>query len=216
MGYINKITRRIQVLFDRMRGLDFLSTIKPEDVGLSSILSYRSSPSGDRYLKNLLNDFEIKTSDCIIDIGCGKGSAMRTMLSFPFSVIDGLELSESISAIASLNFEKLEANRCKIITGNASEFTDLELYNFIYFYNPFPCDIMCNVIDNLTKSISNREREVVIIYNNPKCNDVVCQGIFNNLGAYPDKWGNGINVYSNYKLCDSRISVNKDIHLMDA
>ena len=66
------------------------------------------------------------------------------------------------------------------------------------FYNPFPSRIMLNVVAALNKSIQKIDRELVIIYNNATCNDVVIgQGLFEKIGGYPYQWGNGIFIYSN-------------------
>lgn len=204
---LRNLSLKGKLLIDRCRGLDFISVIQPEEVGLDSNSSYRSSPSGNRYLTNVINDLSITAKDSIIDIGCGKGSAMRTMLKFPFARVDGVELSEYIATIATRNFNKLKVIRSKIITCDASTFRDYDSYNFIYFYNPFPCDIMLLVIDNLIQSIHRCPRETVIIYDNPACNDVVInQGGFYKLRDYPDEWGNRIYVYSNYDINHSRMN----------
>jgi protein-L-isoaspartate O-methyltransferase len=127
------IVRKIEILWDYFHGLDFLRVVLSEEVGLDPQLSYRSSPSGDKYLKKLLCYLNISSKDCIMDIGCGKGSAMRVMLKFSFSHVDGIELSEDIAKIAKRNFEKLREYRCNIYIGDASEFRNFDLYNIVYF-----------------------------------------------------------------------------------
>jgi cyclopropane fatty-acyl-phospholipid synthase-like methyltransferase len=52
-----------------------------------------------------LNDLNITANDSIIDIGCGKGSAMLSMLGFPFARVDGVELSQQIGSIAIRNLK---------------------------------------------------------------------------------------------------------------
>jgi SAM-dependent methyltransferase len=195
------------MLIDRYHGLDFTSIIQPEEVGLDSNYAYLSTPSGDKYLVNVLNGLTITRNDSIIDIGCGKGSAMRTLLKFPFARVDGLELSEHIAAIARGNFKKLKIIRSDVLTCDASTFKDYDAYNFIYLFNPFPCSVMSMVIDNLIQSNHRCPREIVIIYNNPVCNDVVVnQGGFYKLRDYPDEWGNGIYLYSNFDIKHSRMN----------
>lgn len=207
---LGNVMRKSKILLDRFRGLDFLTVIQPEEVGLDSTFVYRSSPSGDEYLESLLVDFNISSKDAIIDIGCGKGSAMRTMLKFPFARVDGLELSDHIASIATRNFERLKANRSRIFIGDASQFTEYDAYNIVYLYNPFPCSVMIDVVDSLIQSINRADRELVIIYNNATCNDVVISnGTFAKMGVYPDKWGNLVSIYSNRKFNNSRLFFNK-------
>lgn len=206
------IVRKGEMLLDSIRGFDFLRVVHSQDVGLDPQLSYRSSPSGDKYLKELLIDFKISSQDSIIDIGCGKGSAMRVMLKFPFSNVDGIELSGDIAKIAKRNFEKLRANRCTIYIGDASKFRDFDLYTMVYFYNPFPSSVMEKVVNELKESIHRKDRELVIIYNNATCNDaIVNQNFFVKMGVYDDKWGNLISVYSNRTYDCSRLSSNKNM-----
>jgi SAM-dependent methyltransferase len=204
---LTNLISKSRIFIDRCRGLDFELFIQPEEVGLDSNLAYRSSPSGDKYLANLLKDVIITDKDSIIDIGCGKGSAMRTMLKYPFERVDGIELSAHIAAIAVRNFKKLKINRSQIFNSDASTFTDYDSYSFVYFYNPFPCDIMLIVIDNIMQSIHRYPREVVIIYNNPKCNDVVVNhGKLYKIREYPNKWGTWIYVYSNFDTMHSKLN----------
>lgn len=204
----DNLRKKSQIAWDQLNGLDFLTIIKPEEIGLDSSI-HRSSPSGDKFLKKLLHDFNISSQDSIIDIGCGKGSAIRTMLKFPFKQVDGVELSEYIANIAIANFKKLKA-RSRIYITDAAEFKIYDEYNFIYFYNPFPGSIMLKVIEALVQSLEKKDRELVIIYNNATChNEIVDSGIFAKIGAYPDKWGNAFSIYSNRSYSNSRLCLNK-------
>ena len=56
---------------------------------------------------------------------------------------------------------------------------------------------MIKFIDCLKKQIKNKE--ITIIYNNPVCHNVLIKNGFVLLKKLPDKWGNGINLYSNKK-----------------
>lgn len=200
----------LRILIDKYRGLDFLTATESEDVGLDPNCAYRSCPSGNKYLVNVLRELNISEMDSIIDIGCGKGSAMRTMLKFPFARVHGVELSEHIATIAINNFNKLNETRCKVFINDASEFKDYDAYNIVYFYNPFPENIMKHVINNIMQSILRSERELIIIYNNPECNDVItCRGAFCMIGDYPDEWGNGIFIYSNIDDNRSRLRLSR-------
>jgi predicted RNA methylase len=180
-------------------GLDFLCYATPEQLGLDPRRSNASSPSGDKYLRKVLASQDIRDSDCIIDVGCGKGSAMRTMLRFPFRRVDGIEISEEIAAVARRNFRRLSINRerCSVYTADASEFVRFDDYNYVYFYNPFPCDVMSVVMDNVCRSLRKAPRQVTIIYNNPICDEIVrASRLFERKGEFPDMWGNGIVTYS--------------------
>ena len=161
----SNLKRRAKILADQLRGLDFITEVEPEDVGLDPDYVHGYSPSGDIHLENLLNDFNITSKDTILDIGCGKGSAMRTMLDFPFARVDGIELAEKMVSIATRNFKRLNsADRVKVFNCDAATFDTYDAYNIVYLFNPFPASVMERVINALIASIDKSEREVVIIY----------------------------------------------------
>ncbi|MBP1465519.1 methyltransferase domain-containing protein [Candidatus Chloroploca sp. M-50] len=206
----SNLARAVMIFADRLHGLDFLTTLRAEEAGLDPHSAFGSSPSGNKYLKHILTDLKITPKDAILDIGCGKGSALRTMLAFPFVRVDGIELSGKIAAIATRNFKRLNAHRVNVFHGDASMFSGYDAYNIVYLYNPFPVSVMRPVVQALTRSVQEVERELVIIYNNPTCHEtVVAQGVFAQKGRYPDQWGNGIALYSNRDGRDSRLFGNK-------
>jgi 16S rRNA A1518/A1519 N6-dimethyltransferase RsmA/KsgA/DIM1 with predicted DNA glycosylase/AP lyase activity len=167
---------------------------------------YKSSPSGNHFLEEALKDLNIVTTDAILDIGCGKGSAMRTMLKFPFARVDGLEISRHIAEIAIRNFEKLNTSRCQVCIGDAADFQGYELYNIFYIYNPFSADVLSKVMGRILRSLKKVDREIIILYANPQWHaQVVSKGVFFRLMAYPGESGYQIYVYSNRVLRQSRL-----------
>ena len=103
--------RRYLLLREKLEGVDFSEIIEVEELGLDPSLASHSAPSGNKYLRNVLNQISISNRDAIIDIGSGKGSAMRIMLEFPFHKVDGVELSSQVAEIAQKNFNKLKIPR---------------------------------------------------------------------------------------------------------
>lgn len=155
----------------------------------------QGSPSGNIYLSQLLQSLEIESKDRILDIGCAKGSAMRIMHKFPFSRIDGLELSERLSNIAVSNFRKLKFDS-QVFHKDASEFKFYNDYNYFYLYNPFPAVVMEKVINEIKNQIIGNQVKY-IIYNNPVCHLILLQNGFKKINEFPDMWGNGIYLYTN-------------------
>jgi hypothetical protein len=213
LGILKKVLKRTLAFIRRVLGfgksqeLDFQSIIYSENVGLDPQLVYRSSPSGNSYLENLLSDLNISKLDSIIDIGSGKGSALRVMMQFPFSKIAGIEISQHIANISKRNFKILKAKNVIIHCCNARQFKKYSEFNIFYFYNPFPAEIMKDVIINIINSSSHTDKEIIVIYNNPTCHsEVVSYTNFNKLYEYPDEWGNKIFVYSNRDIAESRVS----------
>ena len=193
-----KIWSAFKSLWEMLHGLDFTAQVYPHATCLDPATAYKSSPSGNKYLEAVLNDLKITSTDAIIDVGCGKGSAMRTMLKYPFSVIDGVEVSGPIASAARKNFDRLKAGRCSVFTRNAADFDAYDPYNFVYFYNPFPAAVMARVMVHISGSLKRVPRRVVIIYDNPQWGDAILKKkVFLKTNEYPDEWGNRIFVFTN-------------------
>src|SRR5262249_10259484 len=61
-------------------------------------------------------------------------------------------------------------------------------------------------VANIHSSISGREQEMLVIYNNPVYHELIVKdGVFCKQRTYPDGWGNGVFVYSNKALQHSRL-----------
>ena len=153
----------------------------------------KCSPSGNRYLKKAFSNFKITNKDSILDIGCGKGSAIRVLVKFDFNKVDGIELSEYLAKKAINNFKVLNNSKPIIYHKNVLEFKDFNNYNYFYLYNPFPSSIFIKFLKILNKQISGKI--IYFVYNNPICHNLLIQDGFELINIYPDMWGNGINVY---------------------
>lgn len=195
---------RLRHRHERMIGVDFYDGMSAEELGFDSKLVSDCAPSGGASLNKILRDLKITPSDSICDIGCGKGSAMRTMLDFPFKQVDGIELSPQVAGIAISNFLKLNFSRVNIYAIDATKFECYGRYNFFYLYNPFPDLIVFKCLQRINAQ-RNQDDEIIIIYNNPKAHQQVEACGFKKIAEYPEEWGNGIFIYTN-KICKSRIS----------
>ena len=163
------INYRLQLLFKQID----LRNVCVDKLQLSAERSYDYADSGGAALEKVLDSLEITPDDSIIDFGSGKGGALITLAKYPFGNITGLEISPELVDIAKKNLRKLWIDNVNIMLGDAMEFTDLERYNYIYFFNPFPCPVMQKVIGNIKKSITEKPRKMTIIYLNPECHEVI-------------------------------------------
>ena len=141
-------------LSDRARGLDFISMVRPEEVGLDPAHANPCTPSGDRWLRNVLRTLSIDAGHSVLDVGCGKGSAMRVLLDHPFGRVDGIELSADLAAIARTNFERLRvpADRCRVLVADATTFAELDGYTHVYLANPFSGAVMAAFAEHLIRA----------------------------------------------------------------
>jgi SAM-dependent methyltransferase len=129
--------------------------------------------SGGLAFDKIMANFEIKPGDAIVDFGCGKGGILISLSKYPFSKITGVEIAPDLVEIAKNNIRKLNLKNVEIECLDATEFKQLNEYNYFYFFDPFPCNVMCDVIDNIEKSILEHPRKITIIYLNPGCHEVV-------------------------------------------
>ena len=114
------LIRRLEIFYEKTRGLDFLSVRPEEQLGLDKSLVSKASPSGNKYLFYLLKNMKI--SDNILDVGCAKGSALKYFTKFPFKKVHGLELSKTLAQICTNNFRVLNISNIKVHNISATEF----------------------------------------------------------------------------------------------
>ena len=158
--------------------LDF-GTITTDDLKLSAERSHSYSDSGREDLQKVLSTLNIKKGDAVIDFGCGKGGALITLADYPFSKITGVEISEELVEIARKNLARLKISGVEIVCCDATEFSDLADYNYVYLFNPFPCMVLRVVMENIILSLSARKRRITIIYLNPECHETIIEnGVF--------------------------------------
>lgn len=170
-GHWREFVFRLKVF---LFGID-LENVSNEKLNIPVERGHEYANSGGRHLEIVLEELGIEPGDAVVDFGSGKGGALLTLAKFPFSRITGVELSAELVAIAEKNLKGL-GKRIEMVVGDAVEFTDLDGYNYFYFFNPFPAEVMRAVIGNITASIARSPREVVIIYFNPEFHEAVVQG----------------------------------------
>ena len=163
------LTWEMKIFFlDKLNGFDFKPTL--DIVEKSSLIKegrHNNEPSGNRYLKKALKKLKITEQDSIIDIGCGKGDAIRLFCQFKFNKITGIEYSQNLTKIASSNFSKKKfvKKNIEIVNLDAQVFEEYSLYNMFYLYNPFDDVILNNVLEKIINA--KKESRYYIIYAHP-------------------------------------------------
>lgn len=166
-----------QVLWDifcKIRGID-ISHVPFEELGITEETGNWHENSGGPNLRAVTKNLSVHASQAVIDIGCGKGGALITFSKFPFRSIHGVDISEKLLSIAERNLKRLKIEHVTLSHSNATEFTELDDYTFIYMFNPFVGEVMKKVISNINHSLQSRPREVTIIYKNPVCHDLIIE-----------------------------------------
>jgi len=156
-----------------------------DELGLSADRSHDYAHSGGVYLEEILNAFVITPGDAIVDFGAGKGGALMTFAKYPFAKITGIEIMPELAAIAESNFRKLNISNVNMVVCDAAEFTDLDAYNYCYFFSPFPRNVLQAVLQNLKASLQSRPRRMHLIYCNPEFHDTMLgNGLFRKAGEF--------------------------------
>lgn len=165
-------------LWVRGKGLDF-GRVSLDALGLNSDHSGPHSASGGVFLADVLRRIDIPPGSRVVDLGCGKGSAMCTLARFPFEEVAGVELSEPLARIAEANARKLRLKNLRIYVSDATEFKDFDRFTHIYLFNSFPGVVLTEVMKNLAVSLSRKPRKLTMISFFPERHDVVMQsGLF--------------------------------------
>jgi SAM-dependent methyltransferase len=180
-GRWRELTWRIRL---RVHDVD-LRRVTLDELGLPPETAIGYSNSGGPDLDAVLTALRISPGAAVVDLGCGKGGALITLAQHPFGRVTGIDLSPDLLRVADQNITKMGLDHVDLHCVDAVEF-DLDDYDYVYLYNPFPCNVVRAVMGNLVDSIRRRPRRVTIIYNTPRCHDtVVSSGGFEKVGEYP-------------------------------
>ncbi len=111
------------------------------------------------------------TGYTFIDMGSGKGRALLMASEYPFAKIIGVEIIPELHETAVRNIAKFrgENRRSSDISawcGDAREFDFPTDSSVVYFFNPFPEDVLRDVLVNLERSVHMRPRKLWVIYHN--------------------------------------------------
>jgi predicted RNA methylase len=165
-------------LWVRFHRLDF-SPVPLHELGFSEEHGERHAASGGVFLGAVVDRLKVPSGSRIIDMGCGKGSAVCTLARYPFAEIAGVDLSEQLIETARANAAKLRLSNTVFYVSDASTFTDWDRFTHIYMFNPFPAQVMRKMMRNVVASVKSFPRTTTIIYLNPLCHsDILDTGVF--------------------------------------
>ncbi|RBW69591.1 class I SAM-dependent methyltransferase [Bacillus taeanensis] len=120
-------------------------------------------------LETLFENYEVKSSDRVVDFGCGKGRLNFYIHYFYKASVVGVEMNEVFynEAIENKNnyFKKVKHSKDDIqfCCCYVEEYQIDSLDNRFYFFNPFSVQIFMKVVNNILLSVEQAAREVEII-----------------------------------------------------
>ncbi|MFB3916983.1 MAG: hypothetical protein ACE14M_09645 [Terriglobales bacterium] len=141
---------------------------------LREILAGRQyQPTDPPLFREIITGLEIEYPEfTFVDLGSGKGRGLLLASEFPFRRIVGVELLPELHAIAQQNVRKFTspAQRCntfELWCGDARQFTFPPEPSVIFMFDPFSGHVLREVLANLGRSVEQRPRELIVIYQNP-------------------------------------------------
>lgn len=151
---------------------DALLNIKTcgDQKGFNQSLHYhRYEPTSYNALKKLFQQYELKSSDRIIDFGCGKGRLNFFVHYLYNATAVGIEMNEAFYKEAIENKERYVRKRkngkdkihfhCCL----AEEYEIDPSDNRFYFFNPFSIHIFRIIVKNILLSVEHSKREIELI-----------------------------------------------------
>ncbi|CAN5569989.1 hypothetical protein BH10ACI4_BH10ACI4_13560 [soil metagenome] len=103
-----------------------------------------------------------------IDVGSGKGRMLFVAAEYPFRKVLGVEYSTELQEVAETNLASYRhsSQRCKnlaSIYANAAEFEFPEGNLVLYMFNPFGPEVLSRMLANLSRSLEERPRHVIMV-----------------------------------------------------
>ncbi len=148
---------------------DELLNIKTEgeQVGFNESLHYhRYEPTPYVALEFLFNQYELKSTDRVVDFGCGKGR-LNFYIHYLFNAsVIGIEMNDTfyLEAIQNKrNYIKKYDDKIQFYHCLAENYEIQPLDNHFYFFNPFSIQIFMKIIKNILVSVEKATREVEVV-----------------------------------------------------
>jgi SAM-dependent methyltransferase len=131
---------------------------------------HRYEPTPYSALEKLFAEYELNSSDHIVDFGCGKGRLNFFIHNLFQASVTGVEMNEKLYEEAIENkanylIKAKDKGEIQFQCCLAEKYEINPLDNRFYFFNPFTIPIFWKIINNILVSVEKFKREVdVILY----------------------------------------------------
>ncbi len=144
-----------------------------------------------------------KEEDAIFDFGCGKGGPLVSFLDYGFLRGGGVEYEPKIYEVLEENIKKLGLeNRLEILQGDAGKITtEIDGYNWFYFFCPFDNVIFEKCIKSIYDSYRRKKRKCHILSISPYSHNMIENaGVFRLVNQFTiDMRSRVVDVYESYE-----------------
>jgi SAM-dependent methyltransferase len=160
-----------ELVFERRFGTRTSEEIDLQTLGIDAEGRVRHQPVGWLMIRRILSPRDVSPNDVFLDIGSGMGRAVLIAATYPFRRVIGVELSETLSAIAQDNVDRCrERLRCQdisLIVADAVGYEIPDEVTVVFMNNPLLGSLFADVLRNILDSYDRRPRDLRIIYQNP-------------------------------------------------
>ena len=132
----------------------------------------------DYALLKILDTFCFHKDDRIFDYGCGRGATFCIFEKYGIQW-GGIEYNRDLYECCVKNMKTLGLPTSDIYCGDATDYTNIDGYNYFHLFNQFIGDTFRKVIHQIEQSYKRKPRTIILIYSNPFCHKIVLEdGIF--------------------------------------
>lgn len=127
-------------------------------------MAKKSSPSSPIYMRALIRALGDVEGRRALDVGCGKGHAMRMLRQAAFARVDGIEMSDQLVDIANANLRGRARRRSTVLRADARTFDSYGDYDVLYLFNPFFGEVMTDFARAVREQ---HPGDLTLVYNTP-------------------------------------------------
>ncbi|MEH7352269.1 methyltransferase [Neobacillus drentensis] len=120
-------------------------------------------------LEELFRHYEVKSSDRVVDFGCGKGRLNFYIHYFFHTTVAGVEMNETLFQAAIRNLDnyvrkiKKGRDQIKFYCCLAEKYEIDERDNRFYFFNPFSIQVFRKIVNNILLSMETSKRDIELV-----------------------------------------------------
>lgn len=142
------------LVIEKVRGVDY-EMIYQEDNGKEYCGNYTMSPK--KVLKRVFKDVGDVHDKGFIDIGCGKGFAVKMAHKAGFKLSGGVEYNQYLYDICINNLNKDKVPIDYVVCGMAQDYESYNKFDVFYFNNPFDAPILSDVLKRIYEVCKDKE-----------------------------------------------------------
>ncbi|XQY92276.1 class I SAM-dependent methyltransferase [Metabacillus sp. HB246100] len=146
-----------------------IDTSEKQEGFVQSIHYHRYEATPYEALTVLFENYQMKSTDHVVDFGCGKGRLAFYISAFIGASVVGVEMNERLyedalrNKAAFLQEKKSDRGEVFFVKSLAEKYEITPLENRFYFFNPFTVQIFMKVVNRILDSMEAFPREVELV-----------------------------------------------------